>query len=299
MLDTSGLVYLALAVACSLGIGVIFKLAAGRAVDRLGMLTVNYAAACALGVVLGGSGLGADLGAASGGALGLGALTGALFIAGFFLYASATATAGLSVAVGVMRLSVAVPFLASWGIWGEVPTLGQGAGLLLAGGAFVLMARRGEPGEESVPGTEPDVSRALVLMALFVVGGFVDVLLKVFSEAFGAEMSEAAFLSLVFGTAAGIGAALVLARRARGVALPGAAAWAYGMVLGAVNYGSAAFLIAAIQRLPGPFVFPANSIAVVLGGALLGVAVWGERLGRSAQVGLGVAALALLLLSLG
>jgi hypothetical protein len=54
-----------------------------------------------------------------------------------------------------------------------------------------------------------------------------------------------------------------------------------------------------VEALPAPFVFPANSIAIVLGGAALGVLVWGERLSRANRLGLAAAAVALLLLGVG
>ena len=70
------------------------------------------------------------------------------------------------------------------------------------------------------------------------------------------------------------------------------------MLLGIVNYGSVEFLLRAIRQLSGPFVFPANHIALVIGAALLGVYVWGEHLSRLNWIGLALAAVALVLLNL-
>jgi hypothetical protein len=63
-----------------------------------------------------------------------------------------------------------------------------------------------------------------------------------------------------------------------------------------VNYGSLEFLLRAIAALPGPFVFPANNIAIMILAAALGVAVWNERLTPANRWGLGLASLALILL---
>lgn len=67
------MVYLALAVACSLSIAVLFKLAERRDFDRTALLTVNYAAAAALAVVLQGV---EPAGTLSAGLVGLGVVQG-------------------------------------------------------------------------------------------------------------------------------------------------------------------------------------------------------------------------------
>lgn len=287
---------LMLAVACSLAIAMIFKWAGRQRLDRLTLLTVNYAAAAVLAAALLALGApGSASLAAQPALLALGGVTGVLFIGTFFLYALATEIAGMSLSVGVMRVSVVIPFLASWFVWGEVPTPAQGVGLVLAALAFFLIARRPRPAARHA-GT---AGRTFGLLALvFCAGGLVDVIMKVFDEAFAAQNSAAAFLLLVYGVACGVGVVLVGARRLRTGLLPGGAVLAWGVVLGLVNYGSTAFFLRAIRQLSGPFVFPANNIALVLGGALLGVLVWSEPLSRINTLGLALAAVALLLLNL-
>ena len=144
------MLFLALAVSCSLGIAVVFKLAERRDLDRTALLTVNYLAAAVLAVGL----QGAEPIALSGGLVALGVWQGVLFIAGFWLFSLAIREAGMGLAAGVMRLSVVVPFLASWAIWDEVPTALQVVGLGLAGAAFFLVARPAAepPGTLGPPG---------------------------------------------------------------------------------------------------------------------------------------------------
>ena len=78
---------------------------------------------------------------------------------------------------------------------------------------------------------------------------------------------------------------------------PSRAAWAWGVGLGIVNYYSAEFLLRALESLDGTVAFPANSVSIVFGAALIGRLVWGERLSRGNLVGLGLAAVALVLLA--
>lgn len=308
------MVALALAVACSVAIGMIFKHAGRHQMDRTVLLAVNYAAAVAVAVVLlglGGRSVQEGL-RLSGTLLALGVGTGTLLIAGFFALSWATAVAGMSLAIGVMRVSVVIPFLASWLVWGEVPTAAQGIGMVLAAAAFVLLAHRRsapEPVPASAPGASSD--RALVTSAkptmdwyavgvlalTFCLGGAVDVSMKAFEEGFGTENSRILFLLLAFGVAFLLGAAVVVRRGIRRGAWPRGRTVAWGVLLGIVNYGSLEFLLRAIQALPGPFVFPANNIAIMMLAALIGVTLWDEQLSRANQVGLGLASIALVLLA--
>jgi drug/metabolite transporter (DMT)-like permease len=309
------MVALAFAVACSVAIGVIFKHAGRRQLDRTALLTVNYASAVGVAVLvlaLGGRDVQGGLTLSVGlGVLGVG--TGALLIAGFFALAWATEAAGMSLAIGVMRVSVVVPFLASWLVWGEVPTVAQGVGMTLAMGAFFLLAhRRPTPAPAPAHASSPAGGLAAetqatpsvdwyatgVLVLTFCLGGGVDVSMKAFQEGFGTQNSRVLFLLLAFGVAFLIGAAIVLWRGVVRDHWPTGRTLGWGLLLGVVNYGSLEFLLRAIEALPGPFVFPANNIAIMSLAALLGVTVWGEHLSRPNRIGLGLAVVALVLLGL-
>ncbi|MEM9665180.1 MAG: hypothetical protein AAF970_09610 [Bacteroidota bacterium] len=285
---------LLLAVLCSLCVGVIFKVAALRDLDRVALLTVNYAVAVGLASVLLRGQAAPWEALAVPGLLALGVGTGILFIVGYLAFGYAVEVAGMSLAVGVMRVSVVVPVTASWLIWREIPTSGQGVGLGLAALAFFLIAYR--PAAASVHG------RALrefgVLAALFSVNGLADVLIKSFNELYGATYETASFLLIVFSVAFVLGAIPTVRTGLRTQRWPSPQTLGLGLALGAFNYGSAEFFLRAIDVLPGPLVFPANHIALILGSALLGVTIWRERPSRLNWAGLGLAAAALLLLSL-
>lgn len=297
------MLYLGLAVACSLAIAMIFKHSERQGMDRVALLAVNYAVAFALAGALLATGAeesGAGL-ALEPGLVALGVWTGALFIGGFVLFSYAILLAGMSLATGVMRLAVALPFLASWFVWGEVPSVAQLVGLGVAGVAFFLIARRGDQpaADLGVEARHPGPWRvAGVLALLFLAGGAVDTSMKAFGEIYADTNSRALFLLLVFGVAFGLGLGWVAWRGLRSGRWVRREEVLLGLVLGLVNYGSAEFILQAIARLSGTFVFPANNIAIVVGAAVLGVVVWGERLSAANKLGLGLAAGALLLLGL-
>lgn len=305
--------FLFLAVACSLGIATLFKVAERRDLDRTALLAVNYAAAAVLAVVLQGSARG--LGGVEAGVVGLGVVQGVLFIGGFWLFSLAIREAGIGLAAGAMRLSVVVSVLASWAIWAEAPTPLQGVGLALAAAAFVLVARPAgaSAGDlsasvvaEAPAAAAPAVASAdamrpgrvvLLLVALFVSGGLVDVLMKAFQTGYGARVPSATFLLIVFGVAFAVGAAGVAWTGVRTGRWPPPQIILWGVGLGVVNYGSAEFFLRALGTLPAPVAFPLNSVSIVLGAAAIGAAVWHERFSRANVAGLALAAVAIFLLA--
>ena len=139
----------------------------------------------------------------------------------------------------------------------------------------------------------------LVLALLFLSGGAVDTLMKAFDEGFAATVDKSLFLLFVFGVAFAVGAVSVVATGVRTGRWPRGAVVGWGVLLGLVNYGSADFLLRAVAVLSGPVVFPANSVAIVLGAALLGWAIWKERLSRANLAGLALAIVALACLTIG
>lgn len=291
------MIYLVLAVCCSLSIGMIFKHAGRRQMDRLGLLTANYATACLMALVFAQAFSNRGALAADGLLVAIGILTGALFIAGFFALSLATEVAGMSMATGIWRVSVVIPFLASWLVWNEVPTVLQGAGLVVASASFFLIAHtdRGTAGSRGKRWSAG--ATAAVLALLFVTGGTVDVLLKAFDEGYEAARMRPVFMTFAFGVACIIGTLFVGRTAWRHGRFPSARTLSWGVLLGVVNYGSVAFILRAIRELPGPFVFPANNIALMVGAALLGVFAWGETPTRRNWAGLALAVLAFILLS--
>ena len=318
-----------LAICCSVAIGMIFKHAGRQQMDRTALLTVNYAAAVgvALGLMaVGGRTMQEGL-TIDGGLLTLAVATGALLIFGFFILSVATDEAGMALAIGVMRVAVVIPFVMSWLVWNEVPSWAQIVGLVLAGAAFFMIAwrKRAQPdpapelkaasvtvsgasggarGSGTTVPTPPSDLPALnwrvfgVLAILFVSGGAVDVSMKTFEETFGATNSRVLFLMLAFGVSFLIGLAIVLWKGWRTGNWPEGQTVRWGIGLGVINYGSLEFILRAIEQLPGTFVFPVNNIAVVILAAVIGVYWWRESLSRINRTGIGVAALALLLLNL-
>ncbi|MBO6575353.1 MAG: hypothetical protein JJ896_08060 [Rhodothermales bacterium] len=285
------MLFLALAIASSLAIGAMFKFAGQAGLDTLTLLVVNYAVAAGMGLLL----LVADDAASSAdyfqpGFLGLVAVTGLVLIGSFFLFAEATRRAGMSVSMAVMRVGVSIPFLVSWLAWREEPSSAQWIGFMLVLFALIFITRK--PSEEG--GTVEVASAAGLLVLLFVGGGAGDTLVKAFDVWFAGELPGHAFMGGAFLVSFLAGASLMLARRDC-VKDSRAARW--GLVLGVVNYASILFVLEAVARIPATVVFPTVSVSVVVGGALIGLLVWKERLSPVNMAGIALAAAAVVLLN--
>ena len=292
------MIWLVLAVSCNLAIAMLFKYSERRGLDRAALLTVNYAVASTVAAILFAfTGQGGRLSVGSG-MLALGVGTGVLFIGGYYLFAYSIREAGMGLATGIVKIAVVLPVLVSWFIWEEIPSPFQMAGLVLAGAAFFLIAQPGAPA--GLPRGAPHKHGRLwmvgVLGLLFLSGGLADIAMKTFGEIFASTNSRSLFLLFAFGVAFLVGVGLVLGKGMRTRQWPERPEYGWGLLLGLVNYGSAAFILGAIDELPAPFVFPVNNIAIVVGAAALGVGVWGERLSRTNLAGLAMAAVALVLL---
>ncbi len=286
--------YLLLAISCSLAVGVIFKICGRLEIDRFELLTINYLCAAGLSLVLARFKLGVwteDVVFA----LSVGALLGVLFIVTFALYSLATEKSGLAIATSVARISLVIPFVFSWLYWLESPGTFQIVGLPCAIVALILLSVT--PRSRADEGRRASLMTTLALVSLFLAAGATDTSLKLFEESFSGSVSRPAFLFTVFASASVVGGLVVASRRRSATLHTRKLTAFYGVLLGLVNFGSVEFFLEALSRLPGTVAFPFNHVAIVLGGTILGVAVWSEPLNRYNLFGLVLAAIALGLLT--
>jgi drug/metabolite transporter (DMT)-like permease len=286
-----GYVYLAIAAVCSIGIGVMFKVAALRSIDQTNLIYTNYVVATIAGLLVAGARISDMLSRPDLVLLAVG--TGFLFILGFYAMGRATKVAGVALTLSSWRMSVVIPFVASWIIWGEDPTRFQLLGLLVAVAGFVLISNPFASGEG-------DSRRSVwILLFVFVIGGIVDTLFKTITENFASQDDILSVSCLIFASAAMSMTIPVGIRTYRGKTKGVANAVVPGIFLGLLNLGSIVFLLAALDSIPGTVVFPVNNISVVAGAAILGTVVWDEGLSRSARIGVGFAVVSLVLLTSG
>ncbi len=280
------MIWLLPAAACSILIAVILKINEGRGGDRLLMAGANYITASLLGLLL----LSGRPGTPSGATLGLGAVTGVDYVLAILVLMTGISRGPLAVPVTVMRLSVAVPVVASIFLWNEKPSPAQWGGIALGIVAITLFGMGISPGAGKT-----GAKRGFwpLMLAIFVLTGLASVLLKTFSE-ISSDSERLQFTWILF-TFAGLFTWLLILS----IRIPfDRRTFILGMLLGVPNLFSTFFTLKALQGVPASIVFPFINVTVIFGATVLGFVIWRERLGGRAIAGLVLAAAALVLLPL-
>jgi drug/metabolite transporter (DMT)-like permease len=286
--------YIFLSVLCSIAVSVLLKLAKRYAIDIHQAITVNYlvaAIATALWFdphpqVL----LQADAHAAWPVLLALGVLLPSIFV----VMALAVRHAGLVRADAAQRLSLLLPLIAAFTLFGEAFTWPKGVGIAIGFAAIAcLIARRTGSGA----GFTRHAAGWLWLIPVFIGYGTTDILFKQI-----ALLADVPFPSVLL---ASFVLALVLSGLAiAGLYLAGRAQmrwrhWLVGVLLGLLNFGDIVAYIKAHQTLPGnpALVFSAENIGIIALAALLGVLLFREHLNRWNRAGVALAMVAVAVLT--
>ena len=275
------MISLLLAICSSAMVSIIMRLSTGRVSAKMSMLAANYLTCLSLGAFFAGAG---DLFPAVeglGAALGMGVVSGFLYLAGFVLLQYNVKKNGVVLAATFMKLGLLVSVTLSVLWFGERPSVFQGVGFLLALCAIVLINWRGD-GKGELRWSLP-----LLLLA----GGCGDAMSKVFSQ-YGSPALSAHYLFYIFLVAFLLCAALVI----RGKERPGKTEVGFGVLIGIPNFFTARFLLRAVESLSAVIVYPTFSVGTLLVVTMAGVLVFRERLERRqwAAVAVILAALALL-----
>ena len=271
-------------------------MAGERNVDRLTLIAVGYVVAAIVGLFVqtlrGGL---TDL-VDDRGLLIFGIVVGASFVIGFTFFAWAIKLIGMAIVTGVARTSVVVPFLASWLVWSEVPSMPQVGGVIVAMVAFTLLARTFSRADKDV--NKGPMFKLVVLLGVFVLVGIADLAMKTFEVWYSGKFDASAFTFLVFGAAAFFGILALVVRGFSSGHWPDRQSILWSTLLGVINYPSIDMLVRAAEVLPGTVAFPVNGIGTTLGAALIGVLVFKERLSRVNFLGLAFAGTALIMLNM-
>lgn len=278
------MLYLILAIMSSTMISVMMRLSSDKISANLSMLAVNYLICAVLGA--GYAGFVLWLPAAPGFPLtvGLGVLSGALYLSGFVMLQRSIRKNGIVLSSIFMKLGLLVPIGMSLLMFHEIPTFAQTAGFFIALCAIVMINLKKDADAKGF---------GLGLIALLLVGGGCDAMSKVFEVYGPAKLSEQ-FLFYTFAVAFLLCAGIAACSRER----PGLRELMFGTLIGIPNFFSAKFLLLALGRLPAVVVYPSFSVATLLCITLAGVAVFRERLGKLQWAALAAIVAALILLNI-
>ena len=292
--------FLILCILSSTSIFVIF-----RSIDHFGIpsfpiIVINYLVASILGFIIN-SGDSSPETIRHAQWLPISIMIGILFIIMFFLIAFSSQKAGISVTTVASKMSVIFPIIFSLVIDpSDKLTFLKTAAIFttLVGVALTIYKplRKGsfDPAVIYLP------------LILFFGMGIVDSLVKFAQYRFVGNADTALFSAILFLNAflSGLFVLLFFPKYRKSFKRP--TVWAWGLLLGAVNFGSIYFLVRALNyRAPSgtgidsSTIFGINNIGIVALSVLLGLWIFRERLQPLNWIGIIMSALALLLFTLG
>ncbi len=300
---TPGLLYLLASVTCSVTVAVLLKLARRYEVDVRQAIAMNYAVAALLcwfvlqpdpAALLAPTAPWAVLAA-------LGVLLPSVFLA----MAAAVRHAGIVRSDAAQRLSLFIPLLAAFLLFGEPVNGRKLAAILLAFSALACLLRRSPSAAAATgmtgvapatgsPSSSATPDRGIWMWPLLVWLGYgvIDILFKQVARA---GTAFAGGLLLAFVLAGGLMLAYLLARRVRWQGRHLLA----GVALGVANFGNILTYIRAHQSLPEhpALVFASMNMGVITLGTLVGALVFREPLTRINALGIALALAAIVLMA--
>lgn len=285
--------YIALSVLCSVVVSVLLKLAPRWQLDVRQAIAGNYLVAGALCFGLLHPSPGLLLRTPDDPAWRVLLALGVLLPGMFLVLAHSVARVGVVRTDAAQRLSLVLPLIAAFTLFGEALTGRKLLGMAIGLGAIgCIVARRAPAGT--------DVERrggwgwpALVFLGM----GVIDVLFKRMAQLTGVPFVDVLFATFVLALvlSAAYVAALYVRARATWRWRHGAAA----VALGVFNFGNIVFYVEAHRHLARDpaLVFSAMNIGVIVLAAVVGMWLFGERLSRLNRAGLALAIVAVALLA--
>lgn len=218
---------------------------------------------------------------------------GLLFICVFYITAMTAQKSGLAVASIASKMSMAIPIAVGVFLFGDSFTWLRFVGVLLALTA-VAFSGAGKASEKKIN----TAASFLLPVLLFIGSGLVDTSIKLSQQYFLNPENTNLFFSFLFGTAGGFGVIALIGQIIKGKKITWRSLGA-GIFLGSINYFSLYFLVDALST-PGAessVIFSVMNMLIVIFSTITGMILFSEKPTRLNLAGLGLALVALLLLS--
>jgi len=280
------MIYLVLTTICGALVTIALRYAEGHFSSKTGMLAMNYMT-CFIGVgaFVGYGDILPGILQIEGGliAVGLGALTGFLYMAALMLLQYNVEKSGVILASVFQKLGLMVTVIGSILFFGEEPGIMQLAGLVLAIAGIVLINyEKGHLKNAFKP----------MLLILLVVDGCSMGMLKVYNEV-GVPELEDHFLFFNFFFACLFCLIVTAWKRER---ISGRDVL-HGISIGAPNFLASRFLLMSLETVPAIIAYPTRGVAVIVCVSLAGIFLFKEHLVKRQWVAMGLVLAAIVLLN--
>ena len=219
---------------------------------------------------------------------------GALFIIVFNLMAITTQRSGLSVVSVATKMSVVIPIIFGLVYYKESFGVLKIIGVLLALMAVYLASIK------SREGLAIKAKDLVFPLLVFIGSGIIDTSIKFLENSFVAENDVPIFSATIFGSAAMVGLMAVFYLAIKGKIIFQFKNILGGIALGIPNYFSIFFLVKALRSdiLDSSGIFTVNNVAIVMVSTLLGIILFKENLSRKNWLGILLAIVSIILVTL-
>nr|WP_255496354.1 EamA/RhaT family transporter [Mucilaginibacter sp. FT3.2]MBB6234766.1 drug/metabolite transporter (DMT)-like permease [Mucilaginibacter sp. FT3.2] len=220
---------------------------------------------------------------------------GVLFPSLFLIMATSVRKAGIVRTDVAQRLSLFIPIIAAFLLFGEASNTVKVIGIVLAFVAILCSI----PWQKSTGRSnsiEAEKGSWIYLLIVFLGFGVIDVLLKQITKVNNVPFTTAIFIIFILAFALSfIGLIYQVATKKMRFSWPHIL---IGWVLGLFNFGNILFYLKAHKALAGnpSTVFSSMNIGVIVVGALIGMLIFKERLSTLNKIGLLVAVLAIVII---
>lgn len=275
--------YILLSICCSVAVSVLLKLAKRYQIDVYQAITWNYSAAILLTLLF----LHPHIKTVQSSSIVTYVVLGVLLPVLFLVIATSIRLTGIVRTDVAQRLSLFIPVLAAFTIFSEKPDAIKIAGISIGVIAMICLI----PWKQRHAVRRRPSNSWLYLLLIFVGMGVIDVLLKQVAKSNDLPTSLFIVFSLAFAVAL-IGLIYQVATKKMRFSWPHIF---IGWILGVANFGNILFFIKAHQSLATKpsYVFSSMDIGVIIAGAVVGLAIFREKLSLINFVGIALGLLAI------
>ncbi|MBC5775316.1 hypothetical protein H8S95_14650 [Pontibacter sp. KCTC 32443] len=297
---TIPMLYLLLSILASTSLVFIFKLFQRYNVHTFQAIVMNYLTCVLVGFLFSGGSNAVQPAVLEQSWVLYALVLGTIFIGTFYLIALTTHSVGVTAASVATKISLVIPVLFSLLVLKNSLkdyTFVNYTGMFAALVAIVLSSIR--PRNHEGEGSTSPILAFLLPFIIFLNSGVADSLIN-YTNQYHLQQKEASqFTMLTFSASAMVGLLVLLYLLLSGKTTFYRKSILAGILLGIPNYFSIYFLIKALSAFgnDGAFLYPVNNIGIILAGALGAVIFFNEKLTKVNLIGLGMAVLALILIS--
>ncbi len=286
------MIYLLFSIASSTIILILFKLFDRYNVNTLQAIVVNYFIACTIGVVSYNATIHISEITSSKWFFGAVAL-GFLFIAIFNVMALTTQRNGLSVASVASKMSVIIPVVFGIYVYKEGVGAQKLIGIVLALIAVYLTSIKSKSSINTRKGL-------LLPIILFFGSGIIDTSIKFLETTYVAKNGIPIFSATIFCFAGIIGTGILIRKAISKPIKIELKNIVGGIALGIVNYCSMYFLLKALQveGIESSTIFTVNNVAIVMLSTLIGLVLFREKIYTKNWIGIAIAIVSIVLVTL-